>query len=264
MPVFALLVMATLSLSLNVIPNVYSFSEENPTEKNTLNVKLQTDPQTPQPGEDTRLNIEFINPQTKKIQEHIDYSVKIENNESMIFGPIPLTHTSPGTVSIPVTLDNGKNTITVDVEGILFQPIPKEIVTFDVIIGEELQQDNDNNSSQESKEKRDTSADDNTKDSADEQKSSSSIIPGWIKTNAGWWANDEIDDDTFVSGIQYLIKERIISVSSSSSSANENTTQEIPDWIKNNADWWSQEMISDNDFLKGIEFLVENGIITVQ
>ena len=93
------------------------------------------------------------------------------------------------------------------------------------------------------------------------QSDSSKVIPDWIKTNAGWWANDEIDDNTFVSGIQYLIKEEIITVSSSSSS--ENTTSEIPQWIKNNADWWSQEMISDDDFLKGIEFLVENGIVTV-
>jgi len=38
----------------------------------------------------------------------------------------------------------------------------------------------------------------------------------------------------------------------------------IPVWIKNNAEWWSQGKITDNDFIKGIEFLVENGIILVQ
>ncbi|MGI9565952.1 MAG: tetratricopeptide repeat protein [Nitrosopumilus sp.] len=90
------------------------------------------------------------------------------------------------------------------------------------------------------------------------------IIPGWIKTNAGWWANDEIDDETFVSGIQYLIKEEIISVSSTNSSDfGNNLTEKIPQWIKNNADWWAQEMITDEGFLKGIKFLVENGIIDV-
>ncbi|WP_316506607.1 tetratricopeptide repeat protein [Nitrosopumilus sp.] len=90
------------------------------------------------------------------------------------------------------------------------------------------------------------------------------IILGWIKTNAGWWANDEIDDETFVSGIQYLIKEEIISVSSTNSSDfGNNLTEKIPQWIKNNADWWAQEMITDEGFLKGIKFLVENGIIDV-
>ena len=128
--------------------------------------------------------------------------------------------------------------------------------------GEESQQDN---ASHESKERPNTTVDDNTKsDNIDVQSLLSSGIPSWIKTNAEWWANDLIEDETFVSGIQYLIKEKIISVSSSSSSANdENTVNEIPSWIKNNADWWSQGMISDDDFLKGIEFLVSNGIIVV-
>jgi len=37
----------------------------------------------------------------------------------------------------------------------------------------------------------------------------------------------------------------------------------IPEWIKNNADWWSQGLISDDDFVKGIQYLVEQGIIKV-
>jgi len=37
-------------------------------------------------------------------------------------------------------------------------------------------------------------------------------IPEWIKNNAAWWADGEIDDNTFASGIQFLISEGIISV----------------------------------------------------
>jgi len=37
-------------------------------------------------------------------------------------------------------------------------------------------------------------------------------IPVWIKNNAEWWADDLIDDGSFVSGIQYLIKVGIIIV----------------------------------------------------
>ena len=29
-------------------------------------------------------------------------------------------------------------------------------------------------------------------------------IPGWIKNNAGWWADGQIDDSSFVSGLQCL------------------------------------------------------------
>ena len=37
----------------------------------------------------------------------------------------------------------------------------------------------------------------------------------------------------------------------------------VPVWIKNNARWWSENKITDSDFVKGIEFLVSNKIITV-
>ncbi|MDH3192135.1 MAG: phosphate/phosphite/phosphonate ABC transporter substrate-binding protein, partial [Nitrosopumilus sp.] len=35
----------------------------------------------------------------------------------------------------------------------------------------------------------------------------------------------------------------------------------IPDWIKNNAKWWSEGTVDDQTFLNGIEFLIENDII---
>jgi len=41
-------------------------------------------------------------------------------------------------------------------------------------------------------------------------KGADSIVPEWIKSNAGWWAWGKIGDDDFVKGIQYLIKEGII------------------------------------------------------
>ena len=35
-------------------------------------------------------------------------------------------------------------------------------------------------------------------------------VPDWIKNNAGWWADGSIDDETFVQGIEYLVKTGII------------------------------------------------------
>ena len=35
-------------------------------------------------------------------------------------------------------------------------------------------------------------------------------IPDWIKNNAGWWADGQIDDSSFVSGLQWLISNGII------------------------------------------------------
>lgn len=34
----------------------------------------------------------------------------------------------------------------------------------------------------------------------------------------------------------------------------------IPSWIKNNAKFWSQGEIDDADFVKGIQYLLEQGI----
>jgi len=36
------------------------------------------------------------------------------------------------------------------------------------------------------------------------------VIPSWIKNNAGWWADDLIDDRNFVGGIQWLITNGIM------------------------------------------------------
>ena len=40
-------------------------------------------------------------------------------------------------------------------------------------------------------------------------------------------------------------------------------TQPIPGWIKNTASWWSEGMITEDEFIKGIEFLVEKRILNV-
>ena len=37
----------------------------------------------------------------------------------------------------------------------------------------------------------------------------------------------------------------------------------IPDWIRNNAIWWSQGLITEDEFISGIKYLVEQGIIKV-
>jgi len=92
-------------------------------------------------------------------------------------------------------------------------------------------------------------------------KSMPSEIPSWVKNNAKWWSEDSIDDNAFVQGIQYLIKEKIMSVESKSQSSAE--AKEIPSWVKNNAKWWADGSIDEGSFVTGIEFLVKEGIIQV-
>jgi len=93
------------------------------------------------------------------------------------------------------------------------------------------------------------------------QKFEERTIPYWVKNNAGWWAEDKISDNDFIAGIEYLIKNKIISISSQNNK--ENSSDVIPSWIKNNAGWWSAGKISDEDFLSGIKYLIENSVIKV-
>jgi hypothetical protein len=96
-----------------------------------------------------------------------------------------------------------------------------------------------------------------------EKKESKPKVPTWIKNNVQWWADGQVDDETFVSGIGFMVKEKIIDIPTVPESASNESEQKIPDWIRNNAIWWSEGIISEDDFINGIEFLVQKGIVRV-
>ena len=87
-------------------------------------------------------------------------------------------------------------------------------------------------------------------------------IPTWIKNNAGWWATDQIDDSSFLKGIQYLIQEGIMIIPPTETSESMGS-QAVPVWIKNNAGWWATDQIDDLSFVQGIQYLIQEGIIVV-
>ncbi len=88
-----------------------------------------------------------------------------------------------------------------------------------------------------------------------------SVIPDWVKNNAGWWADGLIGDTDFVSGIQYLINQGIMTIPPTQSGQSSGTP--IPGWIKNNAGWWADGQIDDTTFVSGIQYLITNGIMHV-
>lgn len=110
-----------------------------PTDEGTLNVRLFTVPSEIASGDDVKLKIDFINPSTEKIQAHIDFRVVVLKDESLVFGPMPLTHTSTGSVTIPAisSASEGVYNAIVEVEGILFQPIPLETALFTIAVGQD-------------------------------------------------------------------------------------------------------------------------------
>ncbi|OLE40694.1 MAG: hypothetical protein AUG16_03050 [Thaumarchaeota archaeon 13_1_20CM_2_39_20] len=58
-----------------------------------------------------------------------------------------------------------------------------------------------------------------------------------------------------------LVISLVILVSLSASAMTQ--TPSIPAWIKNNAKWWSEGQIKDSDFTKGIQYLINQGIMKI-
>ena len=89
------------------------------------------------------------------------------------------------------------------------------------------------------------------------------IIPAWIKDSTGWWAEGKIGNDTFLKAVEYMIEEDIINVQVEHNEKNNNEENTIiPNWIKETSKWWSDDLISDDDFVKNLQFLISNKIIS--
>lgn len=89
-------------------------------------------------------------------------------------------------------------------------------------------------------------------------------IPSWIKFNAKFWSDREIDDSSFLNGIEWLIANEIMIIPESETEFSNNTdSKEIPDWIRKNAGWWAEGLITDRDFVQGIGWLIPHGILRI-
>jgi len=93
-------------------------------------------------------------------------------------------------------------------------------------------------------------------------------IPDWIKNVAGWWASGDISENEFLTGIEYLINNNIIFIdfvpcNYEIQSQTTSSSKSVPDWIKNNAIWWSESLIGDIDFINGLQYLIEYKIIKI-
>ena len=88
-------------------------------------------------------------------------------------------------------------------------------------------------------------------------------IPVWIKSNALWWNQKQIDDSDFMAGIEYLIKKSLIEIDQNNLSYSE-TSKETPLWISDVAGMWANDSITDEEFIDAMKWLITNGILQVQ
>jgi|SRR5579883_1482948 len=88
-------------------------------------------------------------------------------------------------------------------------------------------------------------------------------IPAWVKNNAKWWSEDQINDKEFVGSIQYLIQSNIIKIPTSSQNTNATKSDHIPKWVKTNAGGWANDSISTWEFVSSLQYMIDAGIIQI-
>jgi len=87
-------------------------------------------------------------------------------------------------------------------------------------------------------------------------------LPFWIKDLAHMWITEPlVTDKDFARALEYLIEKGIISIPYTEPGTE--TVSSIPEWVKNNAEWWIEGKISDTEFTLALQYLVKAGIITV-
>jgi hypothetical protein len=67
------------------------------------------------------------------------------------------------------------------------------------------------------------------------------------------WTSGAITDTMF---FKFLVEKDVIKISGKLSDKTD-----IPDWYKTNAKWWTERKISDSEFIKGLQYLVEQRIV---
>lgn len=88
------------------------------------------------------------------------------------------------------------------------------------------------------------------------------VIPIWIKDLTGFWHDDLISDNDFAKGIEYLIKNDVISIPDTEAESGKRDVA-IPVWVRTNAGWWIDGLITDAEFALGLQYLIKVGIIVV-
>lgn len=198
---------------------------------------------------DYDLNLLFHEAQRDVLQSDVSYDLEIKFNDQVIksakntdsIGKISenLRFDEPGMMTVKISNINGEErhqdfTLVVDEKPILYlnpEKTPQEVV--------------------------------GTSQDSEITPTTTDTIPDWIKINAKWWSDAQINDQEFVKGIEYLIQEEVIQVSYSEESINDVNYTSIPTWVRNNAEWWSEGAIGDNEFATGLQYMINNGLIKV-
>ncbi len=103
------------------------------------------------------------------------------------------------------------------------------------------------------------------------------VFPDWVKQSVTIWVNGDITDSEFLALIETILEKNIL-IEDLTSNENvkhtaktviqdipelyeEKTSELIPYWVKDRAEWWIEGKITDEQFLRTIHYLRETGYL---
>ena len=194
-----LLLAALLAVPLAAVP---AYAQANAqvvqTDMRTLHIDFALEPDAVSAGEPAKMKIDFVNPSTERVQAHIDYEIAVsaDGGGGAPVKSIPLTHTSSGSVSIPIEFESdGPHTVQIGVRGILFQPIPLETASLGLTIG------GGGNGGGGGAER-----------AGDGARGEEGPIPEWVRAIFAYYADGMITDAEMLAAIQYLADQGLIRI----------------------------------------------------
>jgi hypothetical protein len=237
-------------------PNVQS-SASLLTDFGGWHIKLSWNPTSLSANSQNKLNVGFYDSFTEKqVTGDVNYDIQLLDKDQSVLWSKTNTIAQNGadtqTVNLP---SNGIYGITVKVKSIISNGIPDTtrigLGRGNVVIPSTVTEDDSL-----------TQSNTHTTDQSSTQTPTGVVIPKWIKNNAKWWSQSSLDDATFASGIQYLIKQGVIQLPPTES-GKPTSGVTLPSWVKTNAGFWADGQIDDQTFASGIQYLIKIGIITV-
>jgi len=237
-------------------PNVQS-SASLLTDFGGWHVKLGWNPTSLSANSQNNLHISFFDSFTEKqVTGDVNYDIQIlDKDQSVLWSKIDAVAQNGAdtqTVNLPI---NGIYSIVIKVKSIIINGLPDTtrigMARGNVVIPSTVTEDDSL-----------TQSTNQSNSTSQNQSGQTIVIPQWIRNDAKWWQQGQIDDSTFASGIQYLIKQGVIQLPPTASGQSSPGIQ-IPQWVKANAGLWANGQIDDSTFAAGIQYLIKIGIIAV-
>jgi len=91
----------------------------------------------------------------------------------------------------------------------------------------------------------------------------STDTPPWIKNDVKKWVEGKISDRDFVLAVQELIRIGVILPPKPEVELENLDIIKIPKWVKLSAEWWIDDIVSDEEFRDAMRFLVKKGIMII-